>query len=334
MPGQEFMPDPSCPTVLGTFKPVYINRKEINDRMVLMDRLRDAKETFLVVDNSSKEGETPEMTKRINDLIEKMKTDPQVQLKGLIIHNPGKVAWSTSSTQGIRPVIYVSKEAADFSVAKEIKIAVDAEYKSHYETQNVVGMIKGTAKPDSFIVVSAHYDHLGTMGSSTIYPGANNSASGVAMMLSLAKHYSIVPPKYSVIFVAFAGSELGFAGAQAFVSSPPYKLDQIKYDFNFDLEGNGIEGIKVVNGAKFEDQIKQMNKINAYYKLLPKVEPAPTRRISDHCVFDEKAIPSMFIYTLGGTVAYHNLNDTPANLPFTKFANFLNLMIRYLETIK
>lgn len=332
-PGVDFLVDAACPTILGSFKPVYTSRKEIGDRMKLMDKLRDAKESFILVDNSNKEGETPESTKRINDLIEKMKSDAQIQLKGVIIYNPGKINWSTASTQGIRPVLYIAKDM-DVSDVKEMKVDVMAEYKARYETQNIIGIVEGSVKKDSFIVIAAHYDHLGLMGANTAYVGANNSASGIAQMLSLAKHFSIIKPKLSVIFLALSGTELGFQGAQAFTGAMPIKAEQIKFVVNFDLMGNGVEGIKVVNGQKFEGRVKEMQKISTSYKLLPKVESAPTRRISNHTIFDEKGIPAVFVYSLGGTINYKNLNDTPETIPFTKFANTQNLMVRFLETIK
>lgn len=331
MAGTDYTVDPSCPSIAGTFKPVLATRKDISDRMVLIDKLRDSKETFILVDNTNREGETPEQSKRIDKLIESMKTDQQVQLKGVMIYNSNaKPTWGTSSTQGIRPVIYIYKET-DIASVKEIKVAVDAELKQNYETQNVVGMIKGSVKPDSFIVITAHYDNLGTMGRDVSYFGANNSASGVAMLLTLAKHFNLIPPKYSIIFVAFAGNELGYVGAQAYVASPPVPISKVKFVLSFDLAGNGSEGIKVVNGPKYPGWIDQMKKINAYYKLLPKIDSRKTAPISEHSVFDEKGVPSFFIYSLGGSMAYHNLDDKPEMVPFTKFANYQNLMIRFIE---
>jgi hypothetical protein len=60
MAGTDYIVDPSCPSISGTFKPVYVTRKDIGNRMVLIDKLRDSKETLMLVDNSNREGETPE----------------------------------------------------------------------------------------------------------------------------------------------------------------------------------------------------------------------------------------------------------------------------------
>ncbi len=332
-PGVDFLVDAACPSIAGSFKPVYITRAQIADRMKLMDKLRDAKETFLLVDNTNRAGETPDQAKKIDALVDKMITDTKVQLKGVIIYNQGRTAWKTSTTQGARPVLFITKET-DLEDVKEVKIDVAAEFNAKHETQNVVGMIEGTVKKDSFIFITCHYDNLGLMGKDGVYSGANNSASGVATMLSLAKHFSIIKPAYSIVFVAFSGTELGFAGSQTFVNNPPFSLDQIKLLINFDLMGNGSDGIKVVNGDSFEDYLKTMKKISTEYKLLPNIDSRRSAPISDHYIFEQKGVPSMFIYSLGGSFAYHNMDDSPSNVPFTKFKEIQNLMIRFIETIK
>ena len=74
-------------------------------------------------------------------------------------------------------------------------------------------MIKGTLFPDSFFVFTAHYDHLGTMGASVIFPGAHDNASGVAFLLDLARHFSSTPPPYSLIFLFLSGEEAGLKGS-------------------------------------------------------------------------------------------------------------------------
>lgn len=332
-PGVDFLVDAGCPSITGVFKPVLITRSQIQDRMKLMDKLRDAKETFLLVDNTTRDGETPESAKKIDALVDKMITDTKVQLKGVIIYTQGRTAWKTSAAQGARPVLYITKDT-NLEEVKELKIDVAADFKSNHETQNVVGMIEGTIKKDSFILITCHYDNLGLMGKDGVYSGANNSASGVATMLSLAKHFSIIKPAYSIVFIAFAGTELGFSGAQAFVNKPPFKLDQIKLVLNFDLMGNGSDGIKVVNGDSFEDYLKIMKKISTEYKLLPNIDSRRSAPISDHYIFEQKGVPSMFIYSLGGSFAYHNMDDSPSNVPFTKFKEIQNLMIRFIEKIK
>ena len=83
--------------------------------------------------------------------------------------------------------------------SKKIKVHIKSKLLDH-KTNNVIGYIEGTEIKDTFIVLTAHYDHLGMMGK-TMFPGANDNASGVAMMLDMADYFSINPCKYSIAFL-------------------------------------------------------------------------------------------------------------------------------------
>ena len=102
-----------------------------------------------------------------------------------------------------------------------------------HKTQNVIGMKKGTAVPDSFIVFSAHYDHLGKMGKATYFPGANEYASGISMLLNLAKHYSKHPQKILTIgCYCICGRKSRISRFRVFVKHPMIPLKQIKFLLN------------------------------------------------------------------------------------------------------
>jgi len=332
-PGVDFLIDASSPTTIGEFKIIYISRKQMIDRMVLLDKLRDAKDGFILIDNEERGEETPDITKKLDETIKKVKTDMQVQIKGVIIYSKNKLTWNSSSVQTTRPIIYLTKEM-NVSSLNTAKIAIDAEYKTNYETQNVVGIIEGSAKPDSVIVLTAHYDHLGMLGKDVIYPGANSNASGVAMLLSMAKHFDLIQPKYSVVFIALGGEELGLLGSQAYTNSPAIPLSKIKFLLNFDLVGTGVDGAKVVNGTVLQPKFRLLNDINGRNKYLPKLEPKGEACISGHCKFYQKQVPCFSVYTIGGTNYYHDLNDKPENLPLTEFENYQKLMIKFIESIR
>ncbi|RYF86408.1 MAG: M28 family peptidase, partial [Chitinophagaceae bacterium] len=88
--------------------------------------------------------------------------------------------------------------------AKKVRFAVDAEMQKNLISQNVAGLIPGTTEPDSVIIICAHYDHLGRMGRDDYFPGANDNASGISMLLELANFYASAPnkPHYSMLFIA------------------------------------------------------------------------------------------------------------------------------------
>ncbi|RPD38398.1 M20/M25/M40 family metallo-hydrolase [Chitinophaga barathri] len=102
---------------------------------------------------------------------------------------------------------------------------------------NLYGYIPG--RVDSFIVISAHYDHVGTKkvtdGTDSIFNGADDNASGVATLLAIAKYFKEHAPKYNLIFAAFDGEEMGLQGAKAFVARPPVPAAKIILDINMDM---------------------------------------------------------------------------------------------------
>jgi Zn-dependent M28 family amino/carboxypeptidase len=103
---------------------------------------------------------------------------------------------------------------------------------------NVVGWLKGTRFPDEFIVISAHFDHLGIQGKQ-VYLGADDNASGVAAMLALGNNLQRLGSVYSIIFLATDAEELGLQGAKAFMRHPTVAQSQIKFNLNLDMLAEG-----------------------------------------------------------------------------------------------
>lgn len=122
-------------------------------------------------------------------------------------------------------------------------------------TQNVVAILRGTdpAYRGQYIVVGAHFDHLGRSSRFAMDPeakdairnGADDNASGTAAVLQLARMLSVSRPRHSVIFVNFSGEEEGLLGSQYFVDNPPVPLDSIVAMLNFDMVGR-LEGDKLL----------------------------------------------------------------------------------------
>ncbi|QTC92084.1 M20/M25/M40 family metallo-hydrolase [Brevundimonas goettingensis] len=103
-----------------------------------------------------------------------------------------------------------------------------------YKGTNIIGLIPGTRATDRYIVVSAHYDHVG-VANGLVYNGADDNASGVATMLELARRLKAQAPEHSVLIVAFDGEERGLIGAKHFVQAPPVPLSSIALNLNFDM---------------------------------------------------------------------------------------------------
>jgi hypothetical protein len=214
-----------------------------------------------------------------------------------------------------------------------LKFKVKAELVESQPSQNVIGYIKGTTTPKKVIVFSAHYDHLGKMGKDTYFVGANDNASGVAMLLELAKYYSENPPNYSVAFMAFGSEEMGILGSMFYTQNPLFPLKDIQFLINLDLVGTGEEGATVVNATIYEKEFELLKKINAEKKFLKVINGRGEAANSDHYFFHKNRVSSFFIYLNGNSQAYHDINDTPENLSLFACQNLYELLIEFSQDL-
>ena len=102
------------------------------------------------------------------------------------------------------------------------------------EGANLLGLCLGTDPKAPMFVVSAHYDHLG-IRNGVLFPGADDNASGVAVMLAVAEYCQKTPLRRSVVFAAFDAEEAGLQGAKAFMIAPPVAKDRIALNVNLDM---------------------------------------------------------------------------------------------------
>lgn len=212
-----------------------------------------------------------------------------------------------------------------------IDIAIDQEFLPNFSTVNVCGFVPGTIYPDSFFVITAHYDHLGGMGAQTYFPGANDNASGVALLLQLAQYYSKNPLPYSVGFILFSAEELGLLGSQYFNGHPLIPLDRIKFLLNTDLAGTGDEGITVVNAPAHPQAFELLQAINKEEKLLKSINARTNAPNSDHYFFTLNNVPAFFFYTHGGVAFYHDIYDRAKTLPLNHQEALITLVKKFFE---
>ena len=328
----DYLVESSCPSINGKYPIIKTDRSQIDTEAKLISLINKAGDSFILIDNRDKKNEKPDLSKKIDEYLQLLQYSPEVNIKGIIIYTNDKLTWEASTTQNIRPVVIINKEL-DLTNLNSIEITIDAKLIQKYETQNIIGSIKGTSDTDSTIVVLAHYDHLGKLGKEIYFPGANDNASGVAMILNLAKHYTEIKPRYTMVFIALSGEELGILGAKAFTENPLINLSKIKFLVNFDLAGTGEEGIRIVNGSIYKDKFDLITKINQQQGLLPKIDIRGAACNSDHCLFYQKSVPCFYIYTQGGIRAYHDIFDKYETLPFTEFVDYAKLMILFFDSI-
>ena len=246
----------------------------------------------------------------------------------LVVLTSEKLTWGVGTKATRFPVFWVNKPGL-----KKIKvISYEVEQKlKNIKSNNVMAIVKGTANNQKYLMITAHYDHLGRMGSETVFPGANDNASGVAEMLALAAYFAKNPLQKNIMFIAFAGEEAGLVGSKYFVNYPPVPLDSIDFLLNLDLSGTGSEGITVVNATLYPKLFDQLVDLNSQGNFVVKVKKRGPAANSDHYYFTENGVPAFFIYTLGGIKAYHDVYDLRETLPLTEVADLQQLYIQFFE---
>lgn len=250
--------------------------------------------------------------------------------RAIIFFSTDKLTASLSQSQKPIGRFFVKDEF----YRKDLKIEdyfIETEFIPDYKVSNVLGKIKGK-NSDSLVVITAHYDHLGKVGN-TIFPGANDNASGTAFLLSMAKHYTKNQPEYDMIFMAFAAEEAGLLGSQYFVDNPLIDLSKIKFLLNFDIMGAGEDGIQIVNSSIFTKEYEKLLEINSKQNYVKQIKKRGEACNSDHCPFYLKGVPSFFIYTLGGKGFYHDPYDTGDSIDLAKFNQIQDLFISFINEL-
>ncbi|GAA4208301.1 hypothetical protein GCM10022289_31940 [Pedobacter jeongneungensis] len=243
-----------------------------------------------------------------------------------------KLTWSVATEVGEKTILQVNKKYFT-AIPKEISVDIENKFVPGFQAANVCAFVKGTRFPDSLLMITAHYDHLGGMGADTYFPGANDNAAGVATLLSLAKYYAAHPQPYSIGFICFAGEEAGLLGSRYFVENPLIPLNKIKFLLNLDLVGTGEAGMTVVNASVYPKAFALLNHINNQHRYISKINSRGKAANSDHYFFTERGVPAFFIYTQGGPSAYHDVFDQPETLPLTEYKDLFKLIVGFNEKL-
>ena len=215
IPGRDYIVHPSSASARGTYKifiadkpPAAYTTEQVQNKFVLVRK----------PDGIDAEEKTKYAAWNLNPL----------GAKGILFAESNKLTWSVSSTVFKHPDVYVLKASLPEN-PKKVKLNISNKLIAH-TAQNVIAELKGKQVPDSFIVITAHLDHLGMMGNKTIFPGANDNASGISMLLNLAKAYAQNnSSKYSLLFIAFAGEEIGLLGSKYYTEHPLVPLEKINF---------------------------------------------------------------------------------------------------------
>ena len=208
------------------------------------------------------------------------------------------------------------------------------------QSSNLVGYLEGTENPSKYIVIGAHYDHVG-IKNGEVYNGADDNASGIGGILGMAKYFSQNPPKHSIIFMAFDAEEVGLQGSRYIAKNSPVSLKDIVFMVNMDMIAQNQEGEIYASGTYhnpfLKPLIKKINQENPTISILlghdePKTlfGPQDWTHSSDHYAFHQAGIPYIY-FGVEDHPHYHKPTDDfeRINLSF-----YLDAVDMILDTIK
>ena len=191
---------------------------------------------------------------------------------------------------------------------------------------NVMGYVRGRRHPDQFIVVSAHYDHMG-VENGQIFNGADDNASGVAGMLDIAHRLRGHAPDHSVIFVALDGEEEGLKGAEAFVARPPVPVERMVLNLNLDmiarLDKGEIYAVGAYQYPALKPALERAAQGSKVTLLFGRDRPVDKGRdnwvaLSDQQPFYAAGVPFIF-FSVDDHADYHKPSDDPERIPIPFF---------------
>lgn len=196
---------------------------------------------------------------------------------------------------------------------------------ANVEGRNVGAILRGSdpALRDDCIILSAHYDHLGKPNGA-LHPGADDNASGVAMMLEAARCFTTAPepPKRSIVFIGFDLEEVGLYGSRYYAANPPIPLKNVALFITADMIGRSLGG--VCDGLVFVMGTEHVPSLRPWI-----AEAAENRQLdvgvlgadlllinrSDYGPFRSRKVPFLFFST-GENPAYHTPDDVPETLDY------------------
>ncbi|MCZ2102610.1 MAG: M28 family peptidase [Chitinophagales bacterium] len=225
----------------------------------------------------------------------------------------------------------------DFAINMSKKVTV-------LKDKNIVGTIRGKSKPNEFIVISAHYDHLGKRGDE-VFNGADDNGSGSSAVMELARAFKLATyegksPERSIVFLWFTGEEKGLLGSQYYTTSPLFPLENTVANINIDMIGRtdakyqeDPNYVYVIGSDRLSSELHEITEdVNQKYTQLTldygyNSEEDPNRFYyrSDHYNFAEKGIPAIFFFD-GIHEDYHRPSDTVEKINFDEMTQRTKLI--------
>ena len=211
---------------------------------------------------------------------------------------------------------------------------------------NLVGVIRGRRDASRYIVITAHYDHLGVRGGQ-VFNGADDNASGVAALLAVAARASVEKPDHSLLFAAVDAEEAGIQGSRAFLREPPVARDAMALNVNLDMVARDAKNVLFASGTSHYPFLKPYLADVARPPVVLRFghdspPPAGTKpgsgeddwtRDSDHFPFHEAGIPFVY-FGVEDEAQHHKATDDAETVTkefFVGAANTILAAVRKLD---
>ncbi len=247
-----------------------------------------------------------------------------------------------------------AEKAADYLVDRFRALKLEPAFDDGEYSQRIPGQEPGTrigrnvaarligSDPklrEQYVLVAAHFDHLGVRGG-RLYPGADDNASAVAMMLEVARclKTSPTPPKRSVLFIGFDLEEAGLFGSRYFVAHPPVPLDRIALFVTADMIGRSLAGL--CGDHVFVMGTEHAPVTRPWIATAAKGRPLTVDLLgadilvlnrSDYGPFRSRGIPFLF-FTTGENPCYHTPRDVPETLDHDKMLQISRMIERVVRS--
>lgn len=232
----------------------------------------------------------------------------------------------------IEKEIMEKKKPKSFEI-KDLFLKINTELiQEKKECQNVIGILKPENWNGKYILLGAHYDHIGMGGETSrwekkygkVHPGADDNGSGTALLLEMARVFSMEKNlKYGLIFAFFSGEELGIIGSSYFVKNPPFNLKEISIMLNFDMVGRMKDRKLILLGTDTSPQIDSVideTLKNYDFNIIKNLGGFSQ---GDNTAFYKEDIPVLGFFT-DVHPDYHMPTDTYERINYAGMAQILN----------
>jgi len=211
-----------------------------------------------------------------------------------------------------------------------------------FEGVNLVGLCPAQRPEAPYLLVGAHYDHLGTRNG-VVYPGADDNASGIAVLLALAETCGHVLRRHTLLLVAFDAEELGLAGARAFVADPPVPLDRLSVMVNLDMLGRSERRELLVVGSREAPRLRpSLERARTRSRVTLRFDHDPPERgharaadwlhASDHGPFHTAGVPFLY-FGVDDHDDYHQPTDTADRIDRWWLADVASTIVDVIDVL-